>query len=145
MFHIETLAAIFIMRAFVCLFLTTISFQLSGQSRSQWQLYQDSLNYFLEQKNLTKCIVYYDKLIALYPNSTDNILTKGAFLYNVKECRAAIREFSRALNINNKIVDAQVRRGKSYLCLHKYDSSILDFSSALGKYEHQDSTIFLYR
>ena len=72
-------------------------------------------------------------------------MTKGTFLYNVKECRAAISEFSRALNINNKIVDALVRRGKSYLCLHKYDSSILDFSSALGKYKHQDSTIFLYR
>ena len=133
------------MRVFFYLFLTTISLQAYGQARSQWKLYQDSLNYFLEQKNLNKCIIYYDKLIALYPNFTDNILTKGAFLYDIKECRSAIKEFSRALNINNKIIDALVRRGKSYLCLNEYDSSINDFNLALGKYKYHDSTIYLYR
>lgn len=141
----KQMLAIIFMRIFYFILFLSISIQLYSQTSSQWQLYQDSLNYFLKQKDLTKCIVYHDKLIALYPNSTHSILTKGAFLYNVKECKAAIKEFTKALSINNKITDALVRRGKSYLCLHKYDSGILDFSSALGKYRYQDSTIFLYR
>ncbi len=133
------------MRVFICILLTAVSFDIHGQTVSKRRIYVDSINYFSRLKDFDKCLVYYDKIIALSPAWPSDILNKGVFLYKIKEYKAAIREFSRAMSTNQKIITALTGRGKAYLCLNKYDSSIIDFSLALGGYKYQDSIIYLYR
>lgn len=111
----------------------------------QFKTYQDSINFYNKKKDFKKSLIYYDKIIKLYPNSAYYTIEKGIFLHDLRSYAEAVAEFSRALKINSNIVDAYVRRGRSYLGLHLYDSSINDFNLAYGKLKYQDSVIFLYR
>jgi tetratricopeptide (TPR) repeat protein len=142
----KTLAVIFFMKTaqwtlgiiLIILLKSTISF-------GQLKVYQDSLAFYYKKKNDEKILLYFDKVLTLDPKSTYYLLHKGAYLHEKKKYSDAINTFSKAIVINSSLTDAYVRRGISYLGLEKYDSSILDFNHAIGKFSYQDSVIFKYR
>lgn len=120
-------------------------FLFSSSAFGQLEIYQDSLNYYYKKKDNDKVLVYVDRILQINPTSTYYLLHKGSILHESKNYRDAVRIFSKALLINPEITEGYVRRGISYLGLQEYDSSILDFTKAIGKYRHQDSVIYRYR
>ncbi|HOX83826.1 MAG TPA: hypothetical protein PLJ60_12310 [Chryseolinea sp.] len=143
MFNSKSLASILILHLSVLGVTNSV-----GQIKSletQYNEYQDSVWFFHATGEYNKSLFYFDKLIEVYPESTYNILSKGALLHELHAYNEAIEEFSKVIKINPNVIDAYVRRGRSYLNLHQYDSSILDFNRAYGQYRYQDSTLFLYR
>ncbi|MCZ8356182.1 MAG: tetratricopeptide repeat protein [Cyclobacteriaceae bacterium] len=112
---------------------------------SQHEESVDSLNYYIKKKDKSKIIEYYEKLIKSNPRATGYILYKGAYLYNFGMYKEAIVEFSKAIEINPNLIDAYVRRANTYMALLEYDSSIIDFTRAVGKHTYQDSIIYKYR
>lgn len=120
-------------------------FYNSSIAFGQIRLYEDSLRFYFEKGNYDKSIIYVDKILDLYPTSTYYLLYKGAFQHEKFMYDEAIKTFSSVIQINPDLTDAYVRRGHSFLRLRKYDSSLLDFNKAIGKYRYQDSVIYVYR
>jgi len=53
----------------------------------------------------------------------------------------AIKDFSRAININHKYVDALINRGSAYAQLGRFNDALGDFNDAL-KYEKKDAELY---
>jgi tetratricopeptide (TPR) repeat protein len=56
----------------------------------------------------------------------------------------AIKDFSRAININPKFIDALINRGSAYAQLGRFNDALSDFNQAL-KYEKKDAELFSKR
>ena len=86
-----------------------------------------------------KAIRIYDKLIALKGDSAKYFFLRGQDQSIIKNNKAALADYSKALEINNQYFDAYISRGILYYSITEPEKSINDYNTALRYIQSNES------
>jgi tetratricopeptide (TPR) repeat protein len=84
----------------------------------------------------------YDEFIAANPYEKEAFANLGLVEAKVGNSEGAVAEYSKALDLDPKFLDAQKNRGTEYLRQKRYESAIEDFSAVLAEGEADTGTLY---
>lgn len=111
-------------------------------SQSEDKNYWDSTWYFYNKGKYSQSIKYIDKLLKKYPQSSQYQQYKSVILFTWKKYDETIVLLNDVLKANPYLPDAYNRRAMANYEIGKLDSSLADFTRAIGILREQDSIAF---
>ena len=75
--------------------------------------------------------VFSPLLIGMFTFSQDSIQNVGINHLENGKCRKAIKQFTKALKLENDSCEIYYNRGNAYFDLEKYSKAIIDYSNAI--------------
>jgi formylglycine-generating enzyme required for sulfatase activity len=82
---------------------------------------------YLNKLNHCLAAIGYHRSISL----SDNLFAQGMSKYKAEDYKGAIADFTEAIHLDNKHVEAYLRRGQSHTNLGKYQQAIADYSKSI--------------
>ncbi|MGH8569103.1 MAG: tetratricopeptide repeat protein, partial [Gammaproteobacteria bacterium] len=84
----------------------------------------------------------YDEFVAANPHEKEAFANLGFVKAKLGDSEGAVANFSKALDLDPKFLDARRNRGTEYLRQKRYDMAIQDFSGALAEDVRDAGTLY---